>query len=68
VFGAAFRHAMRHELFATNPIANVRQVRKRAVEPEILEPAETLTILGSCGVTSALIVQLCTFGAPLSMV
>jgi integrase len=46
VFGAAFRHAMRHELFPTNPIANVRQVRKRAVEPEILEPGETLAILG----------------------
>ena len=45
VFGAAFRHAMRHELHPTNPIANVRQVRKRAVEPEILEPAEMATIL-----------------------
>lgn len=45
VFGAAFRHAMRYELYPTNPIANVRQVRKRAVEPEILEPAEILAIL-----------------------
>lgn len=45
VFGAAFRHAMRHELHPVNPITNVRQVRKRAVEPEILEPAETAEIL-----------------------
>ena len=45
VFGAAFRHAMRHELYPINPIASVRQVRKRAIEPEILEPAETLAIL-----------------------
>ncbi len=45
VFGANFRHAMRHEMYPTNPIANVRQVRKRAEEPEILEPAETLAIL-----------------------
>jgi integrase len=45
VFGAAFRHAMRYELYPTNPIANVRQVRKRAMEPEILEPAEIAIIL-----------------------
>jgi integrase len=45
VFGAAFRHAMRHELHSTNPIANVRQVRKRATEPSILEPAESVAIL-----------------------
>jgi integrase len=45
VFGAAFRHAIRYELYPTNPIAAVRQVRKRAVEPEILEPAEILAIL-----------------------
>lgn len=45
VFGAAFRHAMRYELYPTNPIATVRQVRKRAVEPEILEPTEIAAIL-----------------------
>jgi integrase len=45
VFGAAFRHAIRHELYPINPIASVRQVRKRAAEPEILEPSETLAIL-----------------------
>jgi integrase len=45
VFGAAFRHAIRHELYPTNPIASVRQVRKRAIEPEILEPAEIAAIL-----------------------
>lgn len=45
VFGAAFRHAMRYELYPTNPIANVRQVRKRATEPEILEPVEIAAIL-----------------------
>lgn len=45
VFGAAFRHAMRHELHPTNPIATVRQVRKRAIEPEILESAEIAAVL-----------------------
>lgn len=45
VFGAAFRHAIRHELHPINPIASVRQVRKRAVEPEILEPSEIAAIL-----------------------
>lgn len=45
VFGAAFRHAMRHELHPSNPIANVRQARKRAIEPEILEPTEIAAIL-----------------------
>lgn len=45
VFGAAFRHAMRHELHPSNPIANVRQVRKRATDPSILEPAEIAAIL-----------------------
>lgn len=45
VFGAAFRHAIRYELYPTNPIASVRQARKRAEEPEILEPAEIAAIL-----------------------
>jgi len=45
VFGATFRHAMRHEIFPTNPIANVRQVRKRTIEPSIFEPAEIAEIL-----------------------
>jgi integrase len=45
VFGAAFRHAIRHELYDVNPIAAVRQVRKRAIEPEILEPGEIASIL-----------------------
>jgi len=45
VFGAAFRHAMRYELYPVNPIANVRQVRKRAIDPEILEPAEIMAVL-----------------------
>ena len=45
VFGALFRHAIRHELYPLNPIASVRQVRKRAVEPEILEPLEIVAIL-----------------------
>ena len=45
VFGAAYRHAIRYELHPTNPIASVRQARKRAVEPEILEPAEIGAIL-----------------------
>jgi integrase len=45
VFGAAFRHGMRYELFPANPIANVRQVRRRTIEPSILEPAETASIL-----------------------
>ena len=45
VFGAAFRHAIRYELYSTNPIASVRQARKRAEEPEILEPAEIAAVL-----------------------
>jgi integrase len=45
VFGAAFRHAMRYELYPSNPIAHVRQVRKRAMEPSILEPEELADIL-----------------------
>jgi integrase len=45
VFGAAFRHGMRHELFSANPIANVRQARKRTIEPSILEPSEIASIL-----------------------
>ena len=45
VFGAAFRHAMRYELYPTNPIAHVRQLRKRTIEPSILEPAEIAAIL-----------------------
>ena len=45
VFGAAFRHAIRHELYPTNPIASVRQSRKRTAEPSILEPAEIVVIL-----------------------
>jgi integrase len=36
---------MRHELYPTNPIANVRQARKRTTEPSILEPAEIAAIL-----------------------
>jgi hypothetical protein len=42
VFGTAFRHAIPYELYSINPIASVRQVRKRAIEPEILEPAAIL--------------------------
>jgi integrase len=45
VFGAAFRHAIRHELYPFNPIASVRQSRKRATEPSILEPFEIAAIL-----------------------
>ncbi|MEO8736971.1 MAG: site-specific integrase [Edaphobacter sp.] len=45
VFGAAFRHAMRYELYPVNPISNVRQARKRTVEPSILEPEELSDIL-----------------------
>jgi len=45
VFGAVFRHGMRHDLYPANPIANVRQARKRETEPSILEPKEFLAIL-----------------------
>jgi integrase len=45
IFGAAFRHGMRHELFSANPIANVRQARKRTIEPSILEPSKIASIL-----------------------
>jgi integrase len=45
VFGAAFRHGVRHELYHVNPIANVRQARRRTIEPSILEPEEIASIL-----------------------
>ena len=45
VFGAAFRHGMRYELYPSNPIANVRQARRRTIEPSILEPGEMASIL-----------------------
>jgi integrase len=45
IFGAAFRHAMRYEMYPSNPITHVRQTRKRALEPEILEPAEIAAVL-----------------------
>lgn len=45
VFGAIFRHGIRHELCSVNPIQSVRQVRKRATEPDILEPGETAAVL-----------------------
>jgi integrase len=45
VFGAAFRHAMRYELFPSNPISNVRQERKRTSNPPILEPSELAAII-----------------------
>jgi integrase len=45
VFGAAFRHGMRYELYPVNPITHVKQARKRAEEPEILEADEILAIL-----------------------
>src|SRR5260370_33959117 len=60
VFGATFRHALRSELDPTNPIANVRQVRKRTIEPSILEPAQNAAILhalpGSDPVRTALLI------------
>jgi integrase len=45
VFGAVFRHAMRYEVHPTNPISNVRQVRKRATDQSILEPIEIVALL-----------------------
>lgn len=45
VFGAAFRHGMRYELYPSNPISHVRQARKRSAEPSILEPEELTAIL-----------------------
>lgn len=45
VFGAAFRHGIRHEIYPINPIASVRQARGRATEPDILEPAEIKSVL-----------------------
>jgi integrase len=36
---------MRHELYHVNPISNVRQGRKRTLEPWILEPEELSAIL-----------------------
>jgi integrase len=45
VFGTLFRHGMRYQLAATNPIALVRCSGKRGSEPDVLSPAEIRAIL-----------------------
>lgn len=45
VFSTLMRHALRHDLVKSNPISQVRQAKKRAVEPEILEPSETAAVI-----------------------
>lgn len=45
VFSQVYRHVIRHELWRHNPISAVRQARKRATEPSILEPFEIGAIL-----------------------
>jgi integrase len=44
-FSQVYRHGIRHEICQHNPIASVRQSRKRTSEPHILEPSETGAIL-----------------------
>jgi integrase len=44
-FSQAYRHGIRHEICQHNPIAAVRQARKRSTEPSILEPSEIGAIL-----------------------
>ena len=46
VFGTLFRHGMRYQWAATNPIALVRCSSKRVESPDILTPAEIRGILG----------------------
>lgn len=44
-FSQLYRHGIRHEICQHNPIAAVRQSRKRSTEPSILEPSEIGAIL-----------------------
>jgi integrase len=44
-FSQAYRHGIRYEICQHNPIASVRQSRKRSTEPSILEPSEIGAIL-----------------------
>ena len=44
-FSQAYRHGIRYEICHHNPIASVRQSRKRSTEPSILEPSEIGAIL-----------------------
>lgn len=46
VFGTLFRHGMRYQWAATNPIALVRSSSKRVDAPDILTPIEIRAILG----------------------
>ena len=46
VFGTLFRHGMRYQWAATNPISLVRSSGKRQIEPDVLTPAEIRAILG----------------------
>ncbi len=46
VFGTLFRHGMRYQWVATNPIALVRCSGKRVNAPDILTPVEIRGILG----------------------
>lgn len=46
VFGTLFRHGMRYQWAATNPIALVRCSSKRVDAPDILTPVEIRGILG----------------------
>lgn len=46
VFGTLFRHGMRYQWVATNPIALVRSSSKRVDAPDILTPVEIRGILG----------------------
>lgn len=44
-FSQAYRHGIRYEICQHNPIASVRQSRKRSTVPSILEPSEIGAIL-----------------------
>ena len=44
-FSQVYRHGIRYELCQHNPIASVRQSRKRSTEPSILEPSEIGAII-----------------------
>lgn len=46
VFGTLFRHGMRYQWAATNPLALVRCSSKRVEAPDILTPVEIRAILG----------------------
>lgn len=61
VFGTLFRHGMRYQWAATNPIALVRSSSKRIDAPDILTPVEIRAILGELSEPARTVTVLAAF-------